>query len=775
MKLRPACLLTAPFLAAAFLLFVLSGAHAQEQAAAPPAAPIVRQIEVQYAGPATVSKERVLANMRTGVGKPYSDQVVEEDIRNLYAMGSITNVRIFGEPLSDGVKVVVVIQTKTKVGEIVLNGVSKLSAKSLRKQLTTKLGDTLTESNLEQDRQKILDEYQSHGYADVDVKFKTDTNELTGNTRVTFDVTEGAQTTIQAVLFEGNQVFKTKALRRVVKTGPKTFLSFLTKKGHLQTDQLDEDVTALREYYQNHGYIDVEVPDPQIVRYPSGKVDVVFRIVEGQQYHVGDLNIEGASLFTADEIRAKLKLHSGVVFSPKTMHDDGKAISDLYGARGYIDLSVSPQTTSGGPGLTNVTFKLDEGVQSYIERVNIAGNTRTKDKVIRREMAVGPGEVYDTVKVDASKQRLQNLNYFSRIDTYPSDTTIPGRKDLNVLVEEKRTGSFNFGAGFSSIDSLIGFAEIQQSNFDLFGWPHFTGSGERFRVRAQLGTQRKDFVASLTEPWFLDYQVAVGGELFYHEATYISDYYAQRDYGFDLNARKALTNFIAVRLEYRLEELSIYDVVENASRQIKDEERGVLKSSLTAGISYDSRDSIFLTRKGQKVDFSAYVAGGPLGGNDRIYGFDLDGAQYISLPGDTILILNGEVATVDDWFGSNRVPIFDRLFLGGANNLRGFKFRDVGPKDSNGEPLGGGTLARATVEYTFPVVERLRGAVFYDTGFVNSGTYDFSLSDINSDVGVGIRVDLPIGPVRIDYGIPVQDDHFNRGSGKFNFNIGYQF
>ncbi len=765
------CVLAAVFVLAA------SGAWAQQPQppSAPPQAPIVRKVEVQYAGPATVSKERVVANMRTAVGKPYSEQVVEDDIRSLYAMGSISNVRIFGEPVADGVKVVVVIQTKTKVGEIIINGVTKFKVKSLRKEFTTKPGETLTEANLEQDRQKILDQYQSHGYADTQVKFHTETNELTGATRVTFDVTEGAKTIIAAVYFEGNQVFKTKELRRVIKTGPQTILSFLTKKGHLETDQIDSDMTALREFYQNHGYVDVEVQEPRITRYPSGKVDVTFLIVEGGQYHVGNMSIEGATLFPTDDLRKRMKLKPGAVYSPKAMQEDKKAIQDMYGAHGYVDLAVTPQVISGGPGVIDLDFKLDEGVQSYIERVNIQGNTRTKDKVIRRELAVAPGEIYNTVKVDASKARLQNLNYFSKIDTYSSDTGIPGRKDLNVLVEEKRTGSFNFGAGFSSIDSVLGFAEIQQTNFDLFNWPHFTGGGERLRLRAQLGTERKDFIASLSEPWFLDYQIGVGGELFYHDATYISDYYAQRDYGVDLNARKALSNFLAVRLEYRLEDIGIYDLAVNSSPQLRAEQGSKLKSSLTAGITYDNRDSVFLTRKGRKIDFSAYVAGGPLGGNDKIYGFDLDGTQYISLPYDTILLFSGEVATVANWLGASDIPIFDRLFLGGANNLRGFKFRDVGPKDRNGEPLGGGTLARATAEYTFPIVERLRGAVFYDVGFVNGGSYNFDLGGVNSDVGVGVRVDLPIGPVRIDYGIPVQDDRFNKGSGKFNFNVGYQF
>ena len=244
------------------------------------------------------------------------------------------------------------------------------------------------------------------------------------------------------------------------------------------------------------------------------------------------------------------------MFSPKTVRDDVKSIQDLYGARGFVDLQVNSETTSAGDLLIDVTYRLDEGTQSYVERINISGNSRTKDKVIRRELALTPGELYNTQLVDTSKKRLENLKYFSRVDTYPSDTSIPGRKDLNVLVEEQRTGSFNFGAGFSSIDSLLGFVEITQSNFDITHWPDFTGGGERFRARVQIGTERKDAVVSLTEPWFMDRQLAVGGEVYYHDDTDSSDVYAQREYGFDLNARKALGKFTSVRVDYKLEEIT---------------------------------------------------------------------------------------------------------------------------------------------------------------------------------------------------------------------------
>ncbi|HKG98452.1 MAG TPA: BamA/TamA family outer membrane protein, partial [Pyrinomonadaceae bacterium] len=219
----------------------------------------------------------------------------------------------------------------------------------------------------------------------------------------------------------------------------------------------------------------------------------------------------------------------------------------------------------------------------------------------------------------------------------------------------------------------------------------------------------------------------------------------------------------------------IFDVSNDASATIRREAGDHLKSSLTAGLTYDSRDSVFLTRRGQKIDLSVYAAGGPLGGDVEIYGFDLAGSQYFRLPWDTIFLINGEVASVDTWAGGDRVPIFDRLYLGGPNNLRGFRFRRVSPRDEEGEPIGGQTLARLTFEYTFPIIERVRGAVFYDTGFVNSGAYDFGTGNLASDVGLGVRLDLPIGPVRLDYGIPLQSPFDNGKSGKFHFTIGYQF
>ena len=426
---------------------------------------------------------------------------------------------------------------------------------------------------------------------------------------------------------------------------------------------------------------------------------------------------------------------------------------------------------------------------------------------------MAPGDIYNTVLIDAAKKRLENLGYFEKVETNNTDTAIADRKDLDVLVQERRTGSLSFGAGFSSIDSLVGQIELTQANFDITNIHGFTGGGQRFRLLLEYGVTRKDFVLSLTEPYFLDTKLAVGGEAFYHDTNYISNDYSQSNLGFDINVRRPLGRYMSTSLEYRYESVNISNVQEN-STILQNESGTSTRSAIRGTLSYDTRDSSFLTRSGTRVDFSPYVTGSVLGGSTKIYGVDLTASHYWSLPGDTILLVNGEAATVDTYDGGDRVPVFDRLYLGGPQNLRGFQFRKVGPLDYKGNPVGGRSLARFTAEYTYPIIARARGAFFYDAGFVNQDSWDFNPRDLhtrsdfrfdpnkidndpktprpnpnaddlkytefgggfNQDIGIGVRLDLPIGPVRLDYGYPLESNSLNtRHSGKFNFNVGYQF
>ena len=766
---------------------------AQQPATSPRDGAIVRAIEIKYAGPVTVSRERILSNMRTTVGQPFSQAGLEEDIRNLYATGDVTNVRIFGEPTNGGVRVIVIIQSRDVVKEIVIEGASVFKTKRILKLISAKTGNALNEEVLESDRQKIIELYQGKGYNNIDVQFRVSRDEAAGSSVVYFSINEGGKAVLNAIRFEGNANIKTRAIRKVMKnTKPKTIFSFITKDGRLDQAKLREDLDEVRELYQNKGYIDMEVVQTRTDTDARGKTTLVIVINEGNQYRISHLNIKGNALLSEAAFRKFLKMQEKSLYTPKGLKADLKIFNDFYGSRGYVDVQVRTDAVPAGPGLVDLTYTVDQGIVSYIERINIEGNSITKDKVIRRELALAPGDIYAVPYADASKKRLENLNYFSKVEVVPSDTLVPGRKDMNVIVEEKRTGELSFGAGFSSVDSLVGQATLTQGNFDITNWPSFTGGGQKFRLSAVYGTTRSDFVIAFTEPYIFDTQFAMTVEGFYHKTNYQTNLYTQSNAGGAIGFRRPLWRYVSVRSEYRLERITIGNL-QDPNSVYAAEKGSRIRSAVAGGLTYDSRDNVFLTRRGTKVDAGGFIAGGPFGGNTQIYGWNIEGSHYIPLPFDMILLFNGQISTVATLHGaeitsfeqanSQRVvPLQDRFFLGGANNLRGFDYRDVGPRNQFNQPLGGRTVGRVTTELTFPIIERVRGAVFYDGGINHRKSYSFGFQSYASDFGLGLRLDLPVGPIRVDYGIPITSP--NQGppgttnpskSGKFNFNVGYQF
>src|SRR5579864_6195858 len=358
---------------------------------------------------------------------------------------------------------------------------------------------------MEKRRQKILQFYQAHGFTDVTVQYRVEPiEEKRGTARVVYTITEGVKGAVRTVNFEGNAHFSEKILRKQMKTRGKTLLAIFDKSGRLDEAQLQQDPDSIKEFYQNHGYVDVDVKDVRKERTKGGPLIVTIVVAEGIQYHVKNVSFSGFKETTDEKLRLVAKMKAGSVYSPKQLHDDAKAIADAYGMGGFVDTVVTPQGAPAGDGQIDLHYKIEEGTRSFIQRINVVGNTRTKDKVIRREILVAPGEVFNTVRVETSKKRLENLGYFGKVDTFPENTGVEGRKDLLVEVQEKRTGSLNFGAGFSTIDQLVGFVELTQGNFDIMNWPGFTGAGQKFRARAQVGTQRQDYLLALTEPWFLD-------------------------------------------------------------------------------------------------------------------------------------------------------------------------------------------------------------------------------------------------------------------------------
>ncbi len=746
---------------------------------------IVQEIEIQFTVDSAISRERILANMGTRVGQPFSADQVTRDTENLIQSGLVRNVRIFRETLPDGVKVVVIVDPSANIGEITISGAEQLSERRLRRELEIEVGDALDDAAVEESRQKLEDLYIGRGFADTEITTNIAPIEGTGNVRVNFNVLESGRQVVKEIVFEGNTAFSDKELTEVMETKKRGLFSIFGGAGRLEDDKLQNDLVRIRQFYQDAGYIDAQVGPVRKESLGGRNVRLIIEIQEGGTYTIGSMTFEGNELITEDQIRALFTQSEGQTFTQKAFREDIEALRDFYGSQGYVDANIAAELKPGGPGVIDLDYFITEGLQAYVGRVNISGNTKTQDKVLRRLLGVAPGEIYDTVKVNASRRRLEQTGYFGKVEIFPSDTLEEGVKDVNVDVEERFTGSLQVGAGFSSVDQLVGFAEIQQSNFDITNWPNFTGGGQRFRIRVQVGNERSDFIATFTEPWFLDRQLELSTEGYFRSATFLSDEYDQRQYGGSIGFRFSLgdrlrteaagaswLDFTEIGIRYRLENIEIFDVDDDASEIIQAEEGEFLRSQISGNFIYDTRDDRFLPRRGERIEFGARIAGEFLGGDVNIYGWGVEGTKWWNLPGDLIFLVESEVAFVDS-IGGDNVPIFDRLFLGGPNDLRGFDFRDVGPKDETGEPIGGLSLWRATTELTFPILRRVRGALFFDVGGIGDDVYNFG--DVNSNVGLGVRLDLPIGPVRIDVGFPLETDEFNDTDAQFNFNVGYRF
>lgn len=797
-------------LLAAISLACLTSAHGQQDLK-------TVSVEIKHIGPPAASEPLIRANIRVKEGENFRREAVDEDIRNLYKTGYFYNIRVAEDRTPQGVKLTYVLQGKPLLTEIRFKGNKKYSDSKLTKNLTSKVGQPLDERKLFEDAQAIQVRYEKAGYQKTIVKPSVVPDENAGRATVTFEVQEAIKVQIKDVIFDGAQAFSQRKLRKQMKTRRHWMFSWLTSGGRFKEDQFEEDKEKLIEFYQGEGYIDFEIKEVKFDYVTPDRMILRLVIFEGNRYKVGAVNFKGNTLFTTNELvggisylARKDALLPGKTFSPKSLSKTVDAVGDFYGAKGYVDTRVVavkvPNTTSG---MMDLTFQITEGDKSFIERIDIRGNTKTRDKVIRRELAVSPGEVYNTVLVKVSKERLEQMQFFEeRIDARPEDTDVPNRKNVVIIVEEKNTGSVVLGAGASSVDQVFGYVEMTQGNFDLFHPPTFTGGGQKLRLRAQVGTQRQDYLASFIEPWFLNQRLALGVDLYHRDLQYLSDFYDQTQTGGSISLTKALSQSLSIRGTYTLESIGVhlhdgyhtntirvpttttitptktntnfgFTNAPNISNELFEERGTRLVSKIGLTLAYDTRNSYLLPNRGQRSELIGEFAGGPLGGETDFIKWEAKTSWYF--PGffeGHVFEVGAKTGVVDSYGRSSRVPIFDRWFLGGAYSLRGYKYRkvgDVGTIDFLGEPVGGNTYVFGTAEYSLPIIEKLRFALFYDIGNVYKDAYDYShLSNYNDNFGFGIRLNLPIGPLRFDYGIPRHHDpRLGGSSGRFNFTAGY--
>lgn len=731
---------------------------------------MVKSIEVQYVGNRTVSPERILSNMSTKVGDKLSLARIDEDVKSLYAGGDVENVRILADEAAGGVALIVVAQTRAVYGGVEFSGNTVVSTATLAKKVELKVNKPIDETVLQTARQEILEIYRKKGFAEATVSYRIGLPTAQGYSNVIYTINEGVQGYIREIQFVGNTAFSAATLKEKMAQKEKHMIGLLGKGGSADAETLALDVRALEDFYRDSGYLNARVVNVARMRVDANYVDVVITIEEGATYQVQSISVSGvAAISMQEKILPYLKTKAGDKFAGSDLKADIKLISDQYGANGYVDTRVEPKLEDAGNGGVRVVLAVTEGQAYNIGQIHIEGNDKTQDRVIRRELPLEPGQVFDTTKTDVTKRRLENMGYFSSVEISPQEGSYLNDKDLLIRVTEKPTGSVNFGAGFSSIDSVTGFFEVTQTNFDIANWPSMVGAGQRFRFSVRAGNETKDVSISFTEPWLFGQRLALTTEGYYKDLLFLSDEYDQTNVGAAISLRKALGEFTYGVLEYRAEQIEI-DTEPTSSAAFLAEEGSFIKSSVGLDVVRDSRDNLFMPREGSKLAAGFEFAG--LGGDVSDTIVNISGSKYFTFPGDVILSLVGAYQR-----SAEGDHLFTRHFLGGANTLRGFDYRDVGPRDPvTGEVLGGNQAWNGTVEVTVPVVDKIRAAAFYDVGEVSDGPAGTVGGGVNSDYGIGLRMFiLGNAPVRLDYAFPHQTDGFQEEDPRFQFTLGAQF
>ena len=751
--------------------------------------PIINRIIIEFDGFRSTSDQYVLGNVQLRPGMNYNPALLDQSIRALYSTGYFEFVEARVDKAKDqAIDLVFELVSKYTIERIRFLGNDKYTDSRLATKAEVETGSSLDEYLVSVGADNIAAYYIEKGFPDVEVDYRIERDEQTGYAVVSYDIDEGGKVRIDEIFFEGNEAFSDKKLLKQLETNKHGWLSWLTGSGRFDEKKFKEDLTILRKFYRDSGYLDCEINEEKVSIdfVESDEIVITIPLVEGQLYYLGDFSVENATVYTTDELLKELRLEKGDPFSPQGVDDAAIAIRDYYTSSGYLNTRVRAERV---PNMEtrqiDVVFRVRESEKFYVESINVEGNTKSKSRVIIRELALTPGDIFDLRRMDVSERRLKNIGFFDDVRLNPEPTNIPGRKDLGITVREGRTGSFTFGAGFGSVESFVMYFEVLQSNFDLFNWRSgFQGDGQKFRFRASAGTTSNQVLIGFEEPWLFEQRLAFGVEIYRTESDYNSADYNELRTGFELYLRRRLFELVEARLSYRLELVDIFDVAgtpgvdDPGVADVFEEGEGEdLVSKVGLTFLRDTRETLIFTRKGQRSSLKFEYAG--IGGDINYHKMEGRTAQFIPTfdAYEQSLSIIARAGNVSPFGQSDIVPFYDRFYLGGPDTLRGFDYREVGNRDDDdpNESVGGNSYALVSLEYGFRIAEPLGLVVFYDWGFVNENDFDFSMSEYADNWGVGARIMLMGSPLKLDLGIPITSPEGAGGGSQFNFSFGTRF
>jgi outer membrane protein insertion porin family len=722
--------------------------------------PVIKHTEVR--GNRKIEKETILANIKSRPGSVLSQKSIQDDIRGLFALGYFDDIRVELEPFEGGVNLVFIVVEKPKIVSLDFQGNEELETEKLREKVTVSPGAIANYFLIKDNVEGIIAHYQAEGYWHVRV-IPIIREVSDDEVAVTFQIDEGPKVKVKKVTFEGNKSISAKKIKKVMRTKKWWLFSFITGSGVYREEVLKYDLEKIKELYHSKGFIQVKISEPEVTVSPDRKkLNIHVSLDEGEQFTVADVEFSGNSLYGSAELYGHVETAPGAIFNRTAMKKDIDAILQLYTERGYAMADVDPLVQiEAKEKRVNVTFSIQEGEIFRIGRIEVIGNEKTRDKVIRREVRLDEGDVYNSKLIKRSYQRINNLNFFDSVDLNPKPRVREKIVDLDVRVKEKLTGMISVGGGYSSIDKFIVTGEITQTN--LFG------KGLYLRLKADLSALRANYYIKVTNPWFMDRPIAATVTVFNESFEFPS--YDKEATGGSVGFGKELSEYVRGNITYKLENVDITDVDEDASSVIKDQEGEKLTSSVDLSVWRDSRDNYLDPTTGSKNGLYTTFAG--IGGDNYFIKGLYDSLWYFPFKWGTVFSFRGRVGYATGFAGKS-LPLYERFYVGGIDTVRGLGFGEGGPRDDNGEEIGGTRELIFNAEYIFPLVEdiKLKGLVFFDAGKSEDSWED--VLDLRTTTGFGLRWHSPFGPIRLEWGYNI-DKRDDEASSKIEFALGGVF
>ncbi len=717
---------------------------------------IVKDLAVE--GGRRVQEAVILGRVQTKVGSPFLPARVSEDIRSIFALGFFDDVQVKVEDFEGGVKLTFVVVERPFIRDIELVGNTRIDTKTLQEKIELKLGTVYNPVDVQKALEKLKDHYEEEGYFEIQITPETE-KFPDGDVKVVFRIAEGRRITIDRIVIEGNKGLSENQIKAAMQTQERQYFIL---RGVVHRQRLEQDADLVVQLYNDYGYIQarVESTDVQLDR-ARARVVIKIVVVEGPQFFVGSVDVTGTNVLPVEEVRRRIRLKPGEPFSRSRIRDTLEGIRALYSAIGRASAEVIPVTTQDvAARKVNLTIEITEGPEVFVERINISGNVRSQEKILRREIPMAEGDLFTSQKLERARQRLVNLGYFETVKA----TTAPGStKDkivVNIDVAERPTGMFSLGGGFNSVDGLLGTVDLSQRNFLGRGWEVF--------VRFRGGATSQQGTLGFTEPWLFDRPLSAGFDLFDNRRVFLD--FTVDSLGGDIRLSHPFFDFARWHLNYRLTRDKISNVT--SADEFLQRQEGTTVTSLVEGVvSRDTRDNVFVPSSGSRANLLLDVAG--LGGDSKFMKVVGDVSYFQPVFWGTVLAGHLE-GGYGFGFGDHDLPLFERFFLGGPNSIRSFKFRQVSPVDASGTRIGGTTEALLNIEYLIPLFFGVRFATFFDAGNVYGFSTKFDLTDVRKAAGVGVRWQSPFGPIRLDWGLNL-DRKEGEKSNQFHFAVGSPF